>query len=70
MTTFTNDFHNAEATVRANENEIVSRAVFNRVCRELCGVDGCTCGVFRGSEYRLEPTDSTESEFIVVRTRL
>lgn len=67
MTTFTNNFHNTEATVRANANETVSRSVYQRVARELCPSNGCTCGIFRGSEYRLEPTDSTESEFVVVR---
>lgn len=69
MTTFSNDFHSTTATVRANEGETVSRAVYQRVTRELCGNAGCTCGGFRGSEYRLEATDSTETTFMVVRNR-
>jgi hypothetical protein len=69
MTTFTNTFHATETTTRANVGETVTRATYLRIVRALCGVSGCTCGAFRGSEYRLEPTDSTESSYTVVRSR-
>lgn len=70
MITFFNDFHRTFAKVRANEGETVSRRVYKRVCNELCGVRGCTCGTFRDfdniNKYRLEPTDETETEYRVV----
>lgn len=66
MTTFTNNFHNTEAAVRANEGETVSRAVALRVERDLCGMSDCTCDTFRGSEYRLEQADAYGDTFVVV----
>jgi hypothetical protein len=46
--TLTNDFHNTEAKVRPIEIKDgrfkISRKTALRLRRELCGVDGCTCG--------------------------
>lgn len=65
-TTFTNDFHNTEATVRGGVGDTVSKAVYDRVCRDLCASD-CQCGVFRGSKYKLVPADAWGERYLIVR---
>lgn len=65
MTTFENTFHNTTATIRANVGDTVTRAVYLRVCRDLCGMD-CQCGDFRGSKFSLIPADCFEQSFVVV----
>lgn len=60
---FRNNFHNTEAVARAKRAEwlnamgpsgreswAVSTRVMKRVARELCGVEGCTCGTLCGSQ--------------------
>ena len=45
--TLTNDFHNSKSNVRINDGgkeTILSRSVAGRVRRDLCGINGCTCG--------------------------
>jgi hypothetical protein len=49
-----NDFHGTSATVRVNSDGLISDRVCRRVHRDLCGIDGCTCGGVRGGRYRLE----------------
>jgi hypothetical protein len=60
MTTLTNEFHNTEITIRANEGEQVSKATRRKVQKALCGISDCQCSGYdgtRGSMYRLQEVD-------------
>ena len=59
MTTFTNDFHGTEVSIKASVGDIVSAFTYRRVCNTLCGHQGCECGTFRGSSSYLRETDSS-----------
>ena len=59
MTTFTNNFHNTEITIRANAGEIVSASTYRRVVRTLCPPHDCQCGPFRGSDCYLVETPAS-----------
>jgi len=40
-----NDFHNTEVTLRVSDLPVtLSSNQIRRARKELCGVDGCTCG--------------------------
>ena len=58
MYELTNDFHNTSATVRVGKNGFMSPRTVKRVERELCGIDGCTCGRYglgvRGPQAGIE----------------
>jgi hypothetical protein len=45
-----NDFHATSVKVRVPRNGKLSRKVTLRVLRELCGMEYCSCGVFRGKQ--------------------
>lgn len=59
MTTFTNNFHNSEITIRANGGDVVSATTYRKVCRALCGAEDCKCGTFRGSQAVLVETGAS-----------
>lgn len=42
--TLTNDFHHTDVTLRVPESGILSESQVRRARRELCGIEGCTCG--------------------------
>ena len=56
---FSNSFHNKKITIRAVVKEngkcVVSANQFRTVEKTLCGCAECLCGVFRDSEYRIDP---------------
>lgn len=56
---FTNSFHKTKIAIRAvvqnTGKYTVSASQFKTVERALCGSPECACGVFRDSEYRIDP---------------
>ncbi len=44
MITIKNNFHNSEISLRANVGDELTARQIERSKRELCGMDGCTCG--------------------------
>jgi len=61
MNTITNEFHNTTANFKAGEDGTISRKVWLRISKELCGFSDCRCG---GAKMR--PADQWEERFIAV----
>lgn len=47
----TNDFHGSQTTCRVRADGTISARTYRRVCRDLCGVQDCTCGRIRQRTY-------------------
>lgn len=53
-----NDFHNTQTTVRPNhpmkQGRIeISKSLYVRIKKDLCGIKDCCCGIIRGTPLGL-----------------